>query len=54
MGIGADLWQLWYDFQDSFFDTTVPPMAFVNQSFLILASVAIILISIQIWRRRRI
>ena len=41
-------------FPGQFFDTTVPPMAFVNQSFLILASVAIILISIQIWRRRRI
>ncbi len=41
-------------FPGQFFDTTVPPMALVNQSFLILASVAIILISIQIWRRRRI
>ena len=40
-------------FPGQLFDTTVPPMALVNQSFLILASVVIILISVQIWRRRR-
>ena len=36
------------------FDTTPPPMALLNQSFLIIVSVVIILISIQIWKRRRI
>ena len=41
-------------FPGQLFDTTPPPMALLNQSFLILASVAIILISIQIWKRRRI
>ena len=40
-------------FPDQLFDTTPPPMAFLNQSLLILASVVIILISIQIWKRRR-
>lgn len=40
-------------FPGQLFDTTPPPMALLNQSFLILASVAIILISIQIWKRRR-
>ena len=40
-------------FPDQLFDTTPPPMAFFNQSLLILASVVIILISIQIWKRRR-
>ena len=48
-----DLSQLWFDFPDSFFDTAPPPMALLNQSFLILASVAIILITMQIWKRRR-
>ena len=40
-------------FPDQLFDTTPPPMAFLNQSLLILASGVIILISIQIWKRRR-
>lgn len=40
-------------FPGPLFDTTPPPMALLNQSFLILASVVIILISIQIWKRRR-
>ena len=40
-------------FPGQFFDTAPPPMALLNQSFLILASVAIILIAMQIWKRRR-
>lgn len=40
-------------FPGQLFDTTPPPMAIFNQSFLILASSVILLISIQIWRRRR-
>lgn len=40
-------------FPGQFFDTAPPPMALLNQSFLILASVGIILISVQIWKRRR-
>ena len=40
-------------FPGQFFDTAPPPMALLNQSFLILASVAIILITMQIWKRRR-
>lgn len=41
-------------FPGLFFDTAPPPMALQNQSFLILASIGIILISIQIWKRRRV
>ena len=41
-------------FPGQLFDTTPPPMALLNQSFLIIVSVVIILISIQIWKRRRI
>lgn len=41
-------------FPGPFFDTVQPPMAVMNQSLLILASVALILISIQLWKRRRI
>ncbi len=41
-------------FPGRFFDTTPPPMILLNQSFLILASVGIIFISIQIWKRRRV
>lgn len=40
-------------FPGELFDTTPPPMALLNQSFLILASVVIILFSIQLWKRRR-
>lgn len=40
-------------FPGQLFDTTPPPMALLNQSFLIFASVVILLISIQIWKRRR-
>jgi len=41
-------------FPGQLFDTAPPPMVLLNQSFLILASVFIILISIMIWKRRRI
>lgn len=41
-------------FPGQFFDTTPPPMAMLNQIFLILASIVIILTSIQLWKRRRI
>lgn len=41
-------------FPGQFFDTTPPPMVLLNQSFLIVVSICIILISIQIWGRRRV
>lgn len=41
-------------FPGSFFDTAPPPMALLNQSFLILASICIIFLSMQIWKRRRV
>lgn len=41
-------------FPGTFFDTAPPPMALLNQSFLILASAGIIFISMQIWKRRRV
>lgn len=41
-------------FPGSFFDTAPPPMAPLNQSFLILAAVCILFLSIQIWERRRV
>lgn len=41
-------------FPGQFFDTAPPPMVLFNQSFLVFASAVIILISIQLWKRRRI
>lgn len=41
-------------FPGDFFDTAPPPMALLNQSFLILAAICIILLSMQIWKRRRV
>ena len=41
-------------FPGMFFDVTPPPMAMVNQICLLIASAGIILIGIQLWRRRRI
>lgn len=41
-------------FPGQFFDTAPPPMVLLNQSSLMLASICIILLSIQIWKRRRI
>lgn len=40
-------------FPGQFFDTAPPPMALLNQSFLVFASIVIFLISIQLWKRRR-
>lgn len=41
-------------FPGQLFDTTPPPLVLLNQSFLILASILILLISMQLWRRRRL
>ena len=41
-------------FPGTFFDTAPPPMALLNQSFLILASANILFIYMQIWKRRRV
>lgn len=41
-------------FPGGFFDTAPPPMALLNQSLLILAAVGIIVLSMQIWKRRRV
>lgn len=40
-------------FPGAFFDTAPPPMALLNQSFLVVAAVCIIALSVQIWKRRR-
>lgn len=40
-------------FPGEFFDTAPPPRVLLNQSFLVLASIALICISMQLWRRRR-
>ena len=41
-------------FPGMFFDVTPPPLAMVNQISLLIASAVIVLIGIQLWRRRRI
>ena len=41
-------------FPGTFFDTAPPPMVLMNQSFLVLAAICIIFLSIQIWKRRRV
>ena len=41
-------------FPGMFFDTAPPPKALFNQSFLIIASIGIIFISILLWKRRRV
>lgn len=40
-------------FPGELFDTTPPPLVLLNQSFLILVSVVIIIVSMGIWKRRR-
>ncbi|MDO4169938.1 MAG: ABC transporter permease subunit [Lachnospiraceae bacterium] len=40
-------------FPGRFFDVTPPPMAMLNQSFLLLASIGILLLCMQLWKRRR-
>lgn len=41
-------------FPGGFFDTAPPPMVWLNQSFLLLAALCILFLSIQIWKRRRV
>lgn len=41
-------------FPGGFFDTAPPPLALLNQSFLIFAAICIIMLSVQIWKRRRV
>lgn len=41
-------------FPGQFFDTSPPPMVLLNQSFLILASAVLTIVSIYIWKRRRV
>ncbi|MEY8519283.1 ABC transporter permease subunit [Lachnospiraceae bacterium 29-84] len=41
-------------FPGGFFDTAPPPLVLLNQSFLILAAVFILFLSMQIWKRRRV
>lgn len=41
-------------FPGNFFETTPPPLALMNQVFLICASAVIIMISVVIWKRRRV
>ncbi len=41
-------------FPSTFFESTPPPMVLPNQSFLMLAAVGILFITIQIWKRRRV
>lgn len=41
-------------FPGLFFDTAPPPMVFMNQTFLIFASVGILLLTQWLWKRRRI
>lgn len=41
-------------FSGQLFDTSEPPMVLLNQSFLLAASAVILVLSIQIWKRRRI
>ena len=41
-------------FPGRFFDTEMPPMLVLNQTFLILASIVIVCIGIVIWNRRRV
>ncbi len=41
-------------FSGQLFDTSDPPMVLLNQSFLLAASAVLLLLSIQLWKRRRI
>ena len=41
-------------FPGNFFDTTSPPMALINQTFLLIASVFLFYITVFLWKRRRI
>lgn len=41
-------------FPGNFLDTTRPPMALINQTFLLIASVFLFYITVSLWKRRRI
>lgn len=41
-------------FPGQFFDTAEPPLLLLNQSFLLAASVVLLMISIWLWKRRRV
>lgn len=41
-------------FPGTFFDTAPPPMVLLNQSFLVVAATGLIIVSTQIWKRRRV
>lgn len=41
-------------FPGKFFETVPPPLAVLNQTYLVLASVLLLVISIGIWKRRRV
>ena len=41
-------------FPGKFFETEQPPLALLNQTFLICASVLLLILSISIWKRRRV
>ena len=41
-------------FPGMFFDTAPPPMALLNQCFLVIASIGVIVICMRLWRRRKI
>ena len=41
-------------FPGKFFETEQPPLVLLNQTFLICASVLLLILSISIWKRRRI
>lgn len=41
-------------FPGRFFDTELPPMLVLNQTFLIMASVVLIALAVYVWKRRRV
>lgn len=41
-------------FPGKFFDTELPPMLFLNQTFLVLASILFIALAVYTWKRRRV
>lgn len=41
-------------FPGNFFETTPPPLAVLNQIFLICASIVLVLLAVRIWKRRRV
>lgn len=41
-------------FPGKFFDTELPPMLVLNQTFLIMASVVLVALAVYVWKRRRV